>query len=389
MAAALPPKSRPMKHLLAFLALIFAAMPTARALDITCIEASKYKHLFLIFGKDPNAFASYLELDPARLPEPGMCRAALITGSLEHSPSTELRKVAEFILANKGWLASLHLSSSGGSITTGLQIGMLTRAMWLKTSTARSPGGRFFYTPDFFVPPIDPPGRPAVASNEPAATPGARLADGWKLYQAEIQKLEPARSGSTCASACTFIQAAGIERLGIASVHRGRYAGQDSFVNQNVSMQNTNEGLMRTEAIITAFYNSMDAGAEFIRRYQATAAQTTTPVEINRHPRYVADYLLARCKMDAAQLQRLELQLIDTMNNFNNPNFGLVYRPEKLRQSLSIIREQRSKAEQCVAAAHEKERLAAFDKLCKRNCTADDLMKFASDRVRDLARTER
>ena len=50
----------------------------AEAIEITCIESSKYRHLFKIFGDDPKKLADYLRIDANRLPQPDFCRAALI-----------------------------------------------------------------------------------------------------------------------------------------------------------------------------------------------------------------------------------------------------------------------------------------------------------------------
>ena len=38
---------------------------TAGALDVQCIEASKYKHLYLIFGNDRRKLMQYLRLNEA------------------------------------------------------------------------------------------------------------------------------------------------------------------------------------------------------------------------------------------------------------------------------------------------------------------------------------
>ena len=102
-----------------------------------CIEASKYKYLYKIFGGDPRKFAAYLQVDPGRLPGPEHCRAALITGKIEPPAAQDAAKLAAIIVQNEGWLATLHLSSSGGSVGSGYQLGFLARNFWLKTTTAR------------------------------------------------------------------------------------------------------------------------------------------------------------------------------------------------------------------------------------------------------------
>ena len=122
----------------------------AAAIEVTCIEASKYKHLYKIFGGDPRKFAAYLQIDPGRLPGPEHCRAALITGKIEPPAAQDAAKLADIIVQNEGWLATLHLSSTGGSVGSGYQLGFLARNFWLKTTTARVAGANFQYTPGFF-----------------------------------------------------------------------------------------------------------------------------------------------------------------------------------------------------------------------------------------------
>src|SRR5215470_5875300 len=63
------------------LASCFAVEPT-RAVDIRCIDASKYKYLWQIFGNDQQKFAEFLKVSPSQLPAPEMCRAILITGTI-------------------------------------------------------------------------------------------------------------------------------------------------------------------------------------------------------------------------------------------------------------------------------------------------------------------
>src|SRR5215467_14802203 len=63
------------------LANCFPAEPT-RAVDIRCIDASKYKYLWQIFENNQQKFAEFLKVSPAQLPAPEMCRAILITGTI-------------------------------------------------------------------------------------------------------------------------------------------------------------------------------------------------------------------------------------------------------------------------------------------------------------------
>jgi hypothetical protein len=359
----------------------------AAAMEVTCIEGSRYKHLFQIFGNDPKKFADYLQIDAKRLPSPELCRAALITGPIESTTAQEVSKLADFITKNEGWLAALHLSSGGGSVATGYQLGFLARTFWLKTYTARSPNGTLAYLPDFYVPPLAPAGTAASdAAVAPAPTP--ELVQGWQAYLSERKKFGPQKAGSVCASACGLIHSAGIERFGAVHVHRSRYVGKDSAIDQSKSMSATIQGLMRSEESQVAFYAQMDAGPEFIRNYLTTPPETTTPVDLSRYPRYVADYLNARCGADVGQLQRLERQIDDTISHLAVALFGISIKVDHLRTALQKVREQRGTAERCVAAAHEKERLDAYDKLCgsRGSCSASKLVGMADGKARELAK---
>jgi hypothetical protein len=369
----------------------------AAAIEVTCIEASKYKHLYKIFGGDARKFAAYLQIDPGRLPGPEHCRAALITGRIEQPSAQDAAKLADVIVQNEGWLATLHLSSGGGSVGSGYQLGFLARSFWLKTTTARVTGNTFLYTPDFFVPPLGGATAPAGTESTapapaaaPAPTPEADLAQGWQAYLAEQRKLAPVQASPACISACGLIHAAGIERFGVVRLHRSRYSGQDNtFIDQSRSMTVTNEGLMRSEETQVAFYRQMDAGPDFISTFQSTPPETTMPVDVSRYPRYVADYLNARCSADVGQLQRLERQIELSISYLTVPMFGPSIKVDRLRGAMQKVREQRSKSEQCVASAHERERLTAYDRMCKGGCDKQKLAAVAREKMLELAKAAR
>jgi len=378
--------------------LLFAGCMTgnrAAAIEITCIESSKYRHLYQLFGGDQKKLAAYLQIVTNRLPDPEFCRAALITGKVEPAKSQDVNKLLEFVVKNQGWLAALHLSSEGGAIGTGYQLAFLARAFWLKTYTVNVAGTALIYTPDFFVPPLAAPPGPAAtgtaaAGATPEPSPESELAQGWKAYLAEQKKLAPTTvTFRACVSACGLIHAAGIERFGQVRVHRSRYSGEGALIDLSKSMSVTNEGLMRSEELQVSFYQQMDAGPDFIRTYQSTPPETTTAVDVSRYPRYVADYLNARCNADAGQLQRLERQLNISISAVSSPLFGQWIKTDRLRSATHKVRDQRGKAEQCVAAAHERERLAAFDKMCGGGCDRQKLLTMVESKVRDLAKGSR
>jgi hypothetical protein len=147
---------------------LLAGVNTSSAMDIRCIEDSKYKYLFQIFGGDPRKFAAYLKIDTAgrALPDPELCRAALIYGGVGEPNDSE--KILDFVIRNKGWLAAVYLSSPGGDVDEGQRLGVLIRTFGLKTVTALNGSDRLLYDPDFGLPPLPAEySRPAAAAPKP------------------------------------------------------------------------------------------------------------------------------------------------------------------------------------------------------------------------------
>jgi hypothetical protein len=374
---------RAFQLVLAVVALATAACGRAAALEITCIESSRYRHLYQLFGGDPKQLAAFLELDPARLPHPEHCRAALVSGRVEAPSAKDIDQLLAMINSNQGWLAVLQLSSGGGIVQTGYRLGFITRLFWLKTQTAPVFGGTLSYTPDFFVPPAAGP----ASSDEPQ--PDAQRIANWRRYLATQKGLSAVPlKFSGCASSCGFIQTAGVDRAGEVRVHRARVggAGKGEFINLKTTMSETDKRLLRLELEQIAFYRQMDPGPDFVRHYQETPAQTTTPVDVARFPRYVADYLTGKCKVSGDQLQELDRQIGNTITELNAPQFGYWIKTDNLRRSLRQLRNMRAEAERCIAAAHESERLAHFAKLCPDGCDRRKLLGMVEESVRNLAK---
>ena len=368
--------------LTAVVAVTIAAAGRADALEITCIEASRYRHLYQLFGSDPKQLAAFLELDPAKLPRPEFCRAILLSGKVDTRSANDADKLLAAIDANQGWLATLQLSSVGGIVQTGYQLGFITRLFWLKTQTATAFGRNLNYTPDFFVPPAAP-GPAPVDEQQPDAQ---RIAN-WRSYLSTQKGLSPITLGYLgCTSACGLIHTAGVDRAGEVRVHRARVggAGKGEFINLKTTMSETDKRLLRLELEQIAFYRQMDPGPDFVRHYQETPAQTTTPVDVSRFPRYVADYLTGKCKVNGDQLQALDRQIGNTISELTAPQFGYWIKTDNLRRSLRQLRNLRADAERCIAAAHESERRSHFAKLCPNGCDRRKLMGMVGDSVRGL-----
>jgi hypothetical protein len=284
----------------------------AAALEINCVEASKYKYLYLIFGNDRRKFASYLRVSDAKLPDGETCRAVLISGRMEsRKRSQELGepldrdKLLDAVATNRGWLATAYLASPGGNIGTGLAAALVMRMFWLKSEAPDRLS--FTYWPDFIA-------RPATASTgaEPAladAVVPPDLAEGWRTYVRAVEGLAKptvASGRGRCASACTFSHVSAIERQGVVYVHRGQASPS---ISAEKSMREILESLHRSENAIIALYRSMDGGEEFVRLFQSTPAATVNPATAARYPRYISDLLRRRCKGDAEQLRDQEARV--------------------------------------------------------------------------------
>src|SRR5215468_6300690 len=110
----------------------FFVEPT-RAVDIRCIDASKYKYLWQMFGNNQQKFAEFLKISPSQLPAPEMCRAILITGTIELDLLRDFDQLLNVIAMNNGWVAEIYLASHGGDGWTDMALGQLARSFSLKT----------------------------------------------------------------------------------------------------------------------------------------------------------------------------------------------------------------------------------------------------------------
>jgi hypothetical protein len=370
---------RTFQILTAVVAVTIAAFGRAEALEFHCVEASRYRHLYQLFGGDQRQLAAFLGLAPAALPRPEFCRAILVSGKVEGFSDAD--KLLAAIEANQGWLATLQLSSPGGIVQTGYRLGFITRMFWLKTNTVAASGRNLNYTPDFFVPPA------ATGPDTGEEQPDAERIRNWRSYLASQKNLSPMLLDLVvCASSCGLIHTAGIDRFGEVRVHRARMGGarKGELINLKATMSRTDRELLRLELEQIAFYRQMDPGPDFVRHYQATPAQTTTPVDVARFPRYVADYLTGKCKVNGDQLQELDRHIVNTISELTAPQFGFSIKTDNLRRSLRQLRHMRSDAERCIAGAHESERRSHFAKLCPNGCDRKKLMGMVEESVRGL-----
>jgi hypothetical protein len=359
---------------------------TARALDVQCIEASKYKHLNLIFGNDRRKLAQYLRLDEANPPDPEACRALLVTGVMEpRARSRELGqpsdsdKLLRAIAENRGWLATIYLASAGGNMGTGLIIAEITRMFWLKSEAPDHPS--FTYWPDFIMRPAVASGRGETELTEAVVPP--ELDEGWKNYVRAVEgfaKSTVTAGRGRCASACTFAHVSAVERRGTVFVHRGRPSASAAG---DKSMQELLEQLHRSENRIIALYRTMDGGEEFVRLFQSTPTATTTPAEAARFPRYISDLLRSKCNADSQQMVERELALKRQIDDANGKAAD-VAATDRLKAQLTALQARRSAVERCVAASQEKERLTQFARFCPGACDRSLIESTIMGKLKEL-----
>ena len=380
----------------------------AVAIEVQCIEASRYKYLYQLFDNDRQRLAAYLKIDAKRLPDGEICRAVIVSGPISARPKaktsqldSDSARLLRAIEQNGGWLATLYLLSSGGNVRMGMELAQLTRMFWLKTVSLNERD--FPYYPDFGlvhlerprVPPkrvaksdkaeTEAPKRVDRLSDMPPPEPIEELAAGWSTYQkvAPYRVKGPQKAGR-CASACTFMHVAGIDRSGVAYVHRPRFSAKKTETDKrerldtDLTMTQTLEGLQRSEAGIVALYQQMDAGGPIIRLFESTTTATVQPSLTERFPRYVSDYLNAKCGGDAVALERREA----------NVRAALGKQPAdkaRIEKVLSQTRSKRGSVESCVAGSHEAERLAQFAKHCPGGtCNGKAIETFVENRVKAL-----
>ncbi|MGE0751385.1 MAG: hypothetical protein AB7K64_12470 [Variibacter sp.] len=360
-----------------------AAAGPARALDVTCIEASRYKYLYRIFDNDRARFAEFFGADARRLPPPEACRAVILTGTIDkpqrgESQGTDFDRLLAAIESGRGWLTTLYLATPGGNVGMGLRLANLTRMFWLNTYAVDGPS--FDYVPDF------------LGAHGPGSAPEPlppELQQGWESYRAATGALShielASRRERRCVSACTFLHAAGIYRHGPAYFHRARrgrsHKQRDGGTAEASSMADMLEGLQKTEQRIVAHYRKMDSGEEAIRAYESTATQTTARAKLPAFPHYIGDYLRKLChthpRRGAGERMAVrERSGAGEVADNAKPSADREQGSEK--HGLSI------EARQCIAAANTREQHNQYAKLCYDGCDRATLIRETTRRIRAL-----
>jgi hypothetical protein len=235
---------------------------------------------------------------------------------------------------------------------------------WLNTTAVEDRGVE--YVPDFFI---------AAGPGSSANRIPPDLEQGWRDYIADTKsatRVLPVDSRARrCASACTFIAAAGIYRLGKSYFHRGHREERPGA--KESSMTDVVEGLQKAEARVTAFYRKMDSGQAAVEIFQSTASETVLAAEMLLMPRYVADYLKKKCLTQNRPLQASSSGA--PAQDVERPR-GSSWKSRSFPESEADL--------QCIAASNTRERLTQYAKLCQNDCDQGKLYHEATERMRTL-----
>ena len=328
----------------------------AMALDIRCVEGSQYKYLWQIFDNDRQKLAEFLQVPASRVPEPEMCRAVLITGTIGYLNKagltrknllSELDKLLAVIAQNDGWLATVYLASPGGEAVTGMFLGELTRLFWLKTRAVDGPVLKYF--PDF-------------------ATPDTKDGLAWQAYIKIMRQLPPVRlpvGQRRCASACELIHVGGIDRQGITYVHRVRVVTKVRTTLKILEILKTVEAHQLER--VRAYLQRMDAGTDVIRKSGLTPPPLVNSAVTPRFPHEVSHLLASQCGAGIDELAMREDRIVAAIAKTTLKNHAAI---DRLRKELARVRT--SKVGICIAAAEEKGRLSRYSRYCShRRCSRE------------------
>ncbi|VVB46724.1 protein of unknown function [Beijerinckiaceae bacterium RH AL1] len=328
-----------------------AALPTAKAMTFTCIESSRYAPLSLLFGGDTGKLKE--ALGQAQLPPANACRAIFASGTTERG---DPERLAAVLIANRGWIDTVYLNSGGGEVGPANESGFLIRDFWLNTVVM--PAGKFIY-------PASSLGLSRGGVDDGAIQTYERAVGGYAI----------ALKSPWCASACTFLLAAGASRTGVADVHRCRAPGK-TIQEEGANADRCLDSSMRR------YYETMGTGQAIIDAALSTAKATTTPMTMPRFAPTVEDALLQRCGSDLAQLDDLTTLIgYDDKGAWTMQSLDI---NDHLPALLKRIEERRRTTDACVRRIHERDRLSAFARYCGYGCSVRSLMDALSLQLAEL-----
>lgn len=347
----------------ALCAALLAAAP-ARALDIRCIEASRYRDLLQVFNDDAGAFYQYFGLERSKPLDPNACRAAVVSGQI--APGDADRLLAE-ISRNRGWLALLYVAFTGSDPKEEALLAHVVRTFWLRTYAARSPTIR--YAPDFAAiaaTPVD-----AQADMERPRSEGGPLDTGLRAYlrrgDLAIALNAPAPD---CVDACASVWAGGVNR---------RTWFLLSLLNKPAPPP--------PPAGRMALINWLD-GEGSNRGVDGRRAQVS-PAPATIMPPAAVNLVEEQCAIEVSAINSLSRRIGAAVNDASGREFSVAaLQMGVLNPQFDALRNAGARIQQCISGALERKRVATFTSLCGAVCDLPKLRDQAEAAATEfLART--
>ena len=349
--------------LLAVPILLLQGAHSAAALDFRCVEPSRYRNLLQIFNDDPTAFFSYFNLARRPLPPHESCRALLVTGTIGDGAADAL---LDRVIEGRGWLGVLYLSFDGTNVEEEAKLATVVRQFSLKTYEVRGPV--YFYQPDFAVrwtPTVGKAGLlSAGATNDPSSLDAGLAA--FMNRRDRVLKLDPNRYA--CADGCRVVWAAGVNRQNNSSTAKS--VAPDPADKEAVARLR-----LRTVLSYRIDRNRLPAANEPLLSRPWEQIPPTPPA--------TADALRKECDAEMSVAAALEARFGDVFTEA----IGKKLTPTavtSLIPHLNGLKRAGFRLQQCLAAAHEKMRLARYEAQCPKTCDRAALRKSLAKSARDL-----
>lgn len=316
----------------------------ARALDIRCVEPSRYRELLQVFNDDAAAFYQYFGLERGRPLAADACRAAVVTGQI--GPGDADRLLAE-IARNKGWLGTLFIAFSGSDPQEEARLAHIVRSYWLRVWAARSPTIR--YQPDFITLAASP--NDGQSEQDAARGDGGPLEAGLKAYLRRGDlALALNAAAPDCIDSCAGVWAGGVNRrtwFHLSLLNRPAPPPPPPF---------------RAALLAWLDGEAVGRGVEGRRALVSPARVAVMPPEALGH-------VEEQCGIEIAAVNSVSRRIGGAVNDAAGKGFGVgAWQMGAVASQFDSLRNAGARLQQCVSGALERKRVAAFARQCPDGC---------------------
>lgn len=320
----------------------------APAMTIRCVEPSRYRELMQIFDEDAGSLYRYFGVERTRLLSPDACRAVVLSGKIE--PDDASRLVLE-IGRNKGWLATLYLTLSGGDPMEEARLAWTIRQFWLRTYAARADS--FRYEPDFF----------ASAPAPVGGVDDSAMEKGLRAYFQRGDLTIDFGRGADCVEGCASVWTGGVAR-------RTRYRLQGLAPSQPPTPWRY--------ALATWIDGRAPSSFD-------PSSPPVSPTTAPNTPSVAETYYAEQCGLEASAIGSLNKRIGAMVREAAAKNFSVgALQMGTLNPQFDSLRGAGARLQQCIAGALERKRLEAFANLCPTGCNTAKIADQAEAALADL-----